>query len=103
VASGIEQAAAERRRDALLPSVLQRPAEHADVACATRRERAGDRVDLVAEPVGDLAYPLLGLGREVQTAQGIGDCGRRQTGLGRHIAKGDSLRPLAHRSIVTGR
>ena len=70
-AAGLEQPASERRRQALLPDVLQRPAEHTDVAGAAGRQRSGDGVGLIAEAFSRLADPLLGLRRHLQPAQGV--------------------------------
>ena len=64
----LEQLAPESRCDALLPDVLQRTAQHADVAGTPGRERSSDGVDLVAEPVGDVAHAQLRLDRHVQPA-----------------------------------
>ena len=101
VPARLEQLAAQGGGDVLLPDVLQRAAQHADVAGAPGGERAGDRVDLVAEPVGDLAHALLRLDRDLQPAQRVRHGGGREPALVRDVAKSDTLRPLAHRTIVT--
>ena len=93
---GLEQPAPEGGGDALLPDVVERATQHADVAGATERERAGDRIDLIADAVSRLADPLLGLGRHLQSAQRIRDRGWGQAGLGRDVAQRRAPAPVGH-------
>ena len=94
----LHQCATERGGHSLLPQVGQGAAHHADVTGASRDERAGDRVDLVAEPLRGLAYALLGLLGHLQTPQGVGDGSHRQADLVGHMLEGDPLGAFAHRA-----
>ena len=71
-----QQGATRLGGEALLPQILERGAEDPDHAGAAAGQRAGDRVGLVAEVIGDLADPLLGLLGDLDPAQCVRDRGR---------------------------
>ena len=99
---GVQQPAPERGGDALLPDVIKGSAQHAHVPSASEGERAGDRIDLIADAIGRLTNPLLGLGRNLQAPKGVRNCRRRQAGLGRDVAQRRTPAPVGHAARVRG-
>ena len=88
--------ASERGGQALLPDVLQRTAEHTDIAGAAGGERARDGICLIAEAFGRLADPLLGFRRDLQPAQGVGNRRRGEPGLVGDVAQGRTPAAFGH-------
>ena len=77
----------------LVPEVAEAADEQPDHGGRTARQRARDRIGLVAELLRRLAHPPLGLGGDVHAAQRVAHGGRRQPGV---------LGQLADRGPVSG-
>ena len=86
--------ALDRAHQLLVPEVGQAADEQADDAGRAAGQGAGDRIGLVAELLGGLAHPSLGLGGHLQAAQRVAHGGRREARV---------LRQLADRDAAPGR
>ena len=70
-AGGAVELALDGADELLVPEVAEAPDEQADDRRRAAGERSRDRVGLVAELLGGLAHPPLGLGRDLQASQRV--------------------------------
>ena len=101
--SGAVQLALDGAHELLVPEVGQAPDEQPDHARRAAGQGARDRIGLVAELVGGLAHPPLGLGRHLHAAQRVAHGSRREARvLGELADRGAMPRALGHLRSVTG-
>ena len=75
---GVVELALDGAHELLVPEVAEAAHEQADDAGRPARERARDRIGLVAQLLRRLAHPSLGLGGDVHAAQRVADRGGRE-------------------------